>query len=316
MTDQLPLRTSVGAGVRLGNSTTLDGLLDEVRGAEADGFDRVSLAHDPWSQDAGVGTPHKFVIEDFYGLSFAKPATHTRDYLSTLLPLLADHALPKGQSRPMEVRFSVPGAGSPPVYLAALGPKMLNIAGELTSGTITWLTPASVIRDHIRPVMDGAASGAGKPRPEVICGLPVCITDDAADARARIAKHFKEYEYAPSYRATMDRAGAAGPADVALVGTEKEVSARSRSWRRPGRTNCSPSSSATSPNGPAPGRCYSASPHLAPDGAGLRRPRTRRAESADSARRGPGLREPARHRHPVGRWLTGCSPVAQRYWTA
>lgn len=271
MSDQLPLRTSVGAGVRLGNSTTLDGMLEEVRRAEADGFDRIWLAHDPWSQDAlthvaiagrevprikigtavtatyprqpaalaqqaltvdaaiggrlvlGIGTSHKFVIEDFYGLSFDKPATHTRQYLGTLLPLLADHALPQGDGRPMEVRLTIPGAGSPPVYLAALGPKMLAVAGELTSGTITWLTPASVIRDHIRPLLDGAASGAGRPRPEVVCGLPVCITDDADDARARIAKRFKEYEYAPSYRATMDRAGAAGPADVALVGTEKEV---------------------------------------------------------------------------------------------
>ena len=272
MSDQLPLRTSVGAGVRLGNSTTLDGLLDEVRAAEADGFDRVWLAHDPWCQDAlthvalagrevpriqigtavtatyprhptalaqqaltidaaigegrlllGIGTSHKFVIEDFYGLPFDKPATHTREYLKTLVPLLADHVIPSGGGRPAEVRLRIPGAGSPPVYLAALGPRMLAVAGELTSGTITWLTPASVIRDHIRAVMDGAASSAGKPRPEVICGLPVCITDDPADARARIATHFKEYEYAPSYRASMDRAGAAGPADVALVGTEKEV---------------------------------------------------------------------------------------------
>jgi F420-dependent oxidoreductase-like protein len=273
MSDRLPLRTSVGAGVRLGNTTTLDGLLEEIRSAETDGFDRVWLAHDPWSQDAlthvavagrevprisigtavtatyprhpaalaqqaltvdaaiggrlllGVGTSHKFVIEDFYGLSFNRPAAHTREYLSTLLPMLADHALPKGADRPVDVRLTIPGAGSPPVYLAALGPKMLAVAGELTCGTITWLTPASVISDHIRPLLDGAASAAGRQRPEVICGLPVCITDDAADARSRIAKRFKEYEYAPSYRATMDRAGAAGPADVALAGTEKEVTA-------------------------------------------------------------------------------------------
>lgn len=267
------MRTSVGAGVRLGNSTTLDGLIEEVRAAEADGFDRIWLAHDPWCQDAlthvalagrevprieigtavtatyprhptalaqqalttdaaiggrlllGIGTSHKFVIEDFYGLSFDKPAGHTREYLGTLLPLLGDQVLPAGDGRPTEVRLRIPEAGSPPVYLAALGPRMLAVAGELAAGTITWLTPATVIRDHIRPRLDGAASSVGRARPEVICGLPVCVTDDADDARARIAKHFKEYEYAPSYRATMDRAGAAGPADVALVGTEKEVTA-------------------------------------------------------------------------------------------
>jgi F420-dependent oxidoreductase-like protein len=271
MSDLLPLRTSVGAGVRLGNSTTLDGLIDEVRRAEADGFDRVWLAHDPWCQDAlthvalagrevprihigtavtatyprhpavlaqqaltvdaaiggrlmlGVGTSHKFVIEDFFGLSFDKPATHTRNYLGTLLPLLAGEVIPRGDGRAMEVRLTIPGAGSPPVYMAALGPRMLAVAGELTAGTITWLTSATVIRDHIRPLLDAAASAADRPRPEVICGLPVCVTDDAADARSRIASHFKEYEYAPSYRAMMDRGGAAGPADVALVGTEKEI---------------------------------------------------------------------------------------------
>jgi alkanesulfonate monooxygenase SsuD/methylene tetrahydromethanopterin reductase-like flavin-dependent oxidoreductase (luciferase family) len=55
--------------------------------------------------------------------------------------------------------------------------------------------------------------------------LPVCVTDDADGARERAAQVFAIYGQLPSYRAMLDREGAAGPADVALVGDEKTVQA-------------------------------------------------------------------------------------------
>ena len=51
----------------------------------------------------------------------------------------------------------------------------------------------------------------------------MCVTDDAAAARATAAEVFAVYGHLPSYRAMLDREGAAGPADVAIVGTASEV---------------------------------------------------------------------------------------------
>ena len=67
---------------------------------------------------------------------------------------------------------------------------------------------------------------AGRPSPRVVCSLPVWVTDDPDGARARAAEVFAIYGELPSYRAMLDREGAAGPADVALVGDEDIVAAQ------------------------------------------------------------------------------------------
>ena len=51
----------------------------------------------------------------------------------------------------------------------------------------------------------------------------MCITDDPSGARERAAKEFAIYGTLPSYRAMLDREGAAGPADVAIVGDAATV---------------------------------------------------------------------------------------------
>jgi alkanesulfonate monooxygenase SsuD/methylene tetrahydromethanopterin reductase-like flavin-dependent oxidoreductase (luciferase family) len=53
--------------------------------------------------------------------------------------------------------------------------------------------------------------------------LPVCVTDDEAAARARAAKVFAIYDTLPSYKAMLDREGAGGPGDVAIVGDDAAV---------------------------------------------------------------------------------------------
>ena len=58
--------------------------------------------------------------------------------------------------------------------------------------------------------------------------LPVCVTDDPDAARVRADRIFAMYGQLPSYRAMLDREGAAGPADVAVVGSEEEVTAQIR----------------------------------------------------------------------------------------
>jgi 5,10-methylenetetrahydromethanopterin reductase len=57
----------------------------------------------------------------------------------------------------------------------------------------------------------------------VCASLPVCVTSDASAARARAAEEFAMYGSLPSYRAMLDREGATGPADVAIVGDAATV---------------------------------------------------------------------------------------------
>jgi 5,10-methylenetetrahydromethanopterin reductase len=172
----------------------------------------------------GVGTSHKIVIEDMFGYRFDQPVEHTREYLSILRPLL--HGQPasvKGDRLSANVALTVQAPGPVPLLLAALGPRMLRLAAELADGTVLWMTGPATVREHIVPTITAAARDAGRPSPRVVCILPVCVTSDPDAARAAAAKAFAIYDTLPSYKAMLDREGAAGPADVALVGDEAAV---------------------------------------------------------------------------------------------
>lgn len=172
----------------------------------------------------GIGLSHRIVIEDMYGYSFDAPAGHMSEYLSILLPLLeGDPVAFEGKTMRAGIGLSVPSAGQVPVLLAALGPQMLKLAGQRTAGTILWMTGPATVRDYIVPTINAAALEASRPIPRVVCILPVCVTDDPDGARARAARVFDIYGHLPSYRAMLDREGADGPGDVAIVGDEDQV---------------------------------------------------------------------------------------------
>jgi len=178
----------------------------------------------------GIGLSHQVVIENVFGHSFDKPARHMREYLSILVPALQGEQVTFEGETMKASTFGPLGisASAPPVLVAALGSLMLGLAGRLASGTITWMTGPTTVEQHIVPTIEAAARDAGRSRPEVCVGLPVCVTDDADAARAKAAEVFAIYGNLPSYRAMLDREGATGPADVAIIGTEAEVVAQVR----------------------------------------------------------------------------------------
>jgi F420-dependent oxidoreductase-like protein len=174
----------------------------------------------------GIGLSHQIVIESMLGLSYEKPARHMREYLAVLMPLLHGEAVSfTGETISTNAALSVTGIPAPPVLVAALGPVMLKLAGTVADGTVTWMTGPATLESHIVPTITAAASEAGRPTPRVAVGLPVCVTDDAAAARELAAAQFSVYGILPSYRAMLDREGADGPADVAIVGDEATVAA-------------------------------------------------------------------------------------------
>lgn len=176
----------------------------------------------------GIGTSHKMVVEGNFGFSFARPARHMREYLSVLVPLLREGKV-HVEGETITARYQATGARPsrpPSVLLAALAPRMLELAGTYADGTILWMTGPTTIREHIVPTMGSAAAAAGRPAPRVLCNLPVCVTSDPQAAHARADKIFAIYGRLPSYRAMLDREGAASPGDVAIIGAAEEVAGR------------------------------------------------------------------------------------------
>jgi alkanesulfonate monooxygenase SsuD/methylene tetrahydromethanopterin reductase-like flavin-dependent oxidoreductase (luciferase family) len=70
------------------------------------------------------------------------------------------------------------------------------------------MTGPATIKSHVAPSIRTAAEEAGRPAPRIAVGLPVCVTDDPAAARACAAEEFAIYGMLPSYRAMLDKEGA------------------------------------------------------------------------------------------------------------
>jgi F420-dependent oxidoreductase-like protein len=186
----------------------------------------------------GIGLSHKIVIEDMYGYDFSRPLLHMREYLAVLMPLMERRpASFTGTTVRANIGLTTPGEGRVPVLLAALGTQMLRLAGQQADGTILWMTGPATVRDHIVPAITEAAAAGGRPAPRVVCILPVCVTNDPDGARERAARVFAIYGELPSYRAMLDREGASGPGDVAIVGGEDAVGAQIHALRDAGVTD-------------------------------------------------------------------------------
>lgn len=170
----------------------------------------------------GIGLSHKVMIEDNLGLSYDRPARLMREYLAVLAPLLKGERVRfSGELYKVNVGMSMQATPAPvSVLLAALGPAMLNIAGEYGDGTITWLAGLDTLEKHVAPTITKAARNGGRPAPRIVAGLPIMLTNDPDGARKILAKELGFYNAFPSYRAMLDREGAASPADVAIVGGE------------------------------------------------------------------------------------------------
>jgi F420-dependent oxidoreductase-like protein len=185
----------------------------------------------------GIGLSHQIVIENMFGLSFDKPVRHMREYLSVLMPLLHDGICSfQGETISTNISVGVEPRLTPKVIIAALGEQMLRIAGSAADGTVTWMTGPQTLAAHTVPTITAAAETAGRPAPIVATSLPVCITTDIDAAKERAAQEFQVYGFLPSYRAMLDREGAEGPADVAIVGDEATVEKRVRALADAGVT--------------------------------------------------------------------------------
>jgi F420-dependent oxidoreductase-like protein len=169
----------------------------------------------------GVGPSHKQIIEDVYGLSYDRPAHHTREYLTALRAELSGTG-----------HVQVPGAQAPPVLLSALGPMMLRIAGELADGTITvWTTPAT-IADHIRPRIDAVAKD-----PRVVATVMLSVTARPDAVRDEIAGAVGFASDFASYRTLLDRQGQSNVAETVVAGDEDTVAAAVRAYADAGATD-------------------------------------------------------------------------------
>ena len=200
----------------------------------------------------GIGPSHRNVAEGWYGASYEGVIHHVREYVEVLeavnraqddanhgrgLANMGGRVHHEGEQYPVESLLGVPGAEPVPIYLAALAPLMLKLAGERAEGTITWMCDERAIETHVVPRLTAAAEGVGRPVPRVIGGLPLAVCSDREQGLAAAEARYGGYRDIPTYARALARGESHSPAQVAAVGTEEQVVERLRSYEAAGVTD-------------------------------------------------------------------------------
>ena len=187
----------------------------------------------------GIGVSHETSMSAL-GFDWSAPVRHAREYSTCLSALLIGDEVTFSGTEYSLSGAVVPVAAlttAPPVLLAALGPRMLRVAGASSDGTILWLSGARYVRTVVIPEITSAAERAGKPSPRVVAGAPVCVTDDPVGTFKRASNALRGIGSRPVYRTVLDLNGSSDPAEVALIGDEQAVAARLDEMQEAGATD-------------------------------------------------------------------------------
>ena len=180
----------------------------------------------------GIGLSHPPVIEKMLGLSYARRASHMREYVEVLLPILDGKPVSfQGDEYRVEFPTNVPPSPRVPLLIAALGDRMLEIAGSRSEGTLLWMVGPRTIERHIAPQIRKAAREAGRPDPRIVAGVHMALVSNTEEARAKLDSMLGMYRMMPSYKAMLDLEDAQSISDVALVGDEAILDAGLRRLR-------------------------------------------------------------------------------------
>jgi probable F420-dependent oxidoreductase len=173
----------------------------------------------------GLGVSHQPMVDFVKGQHYDRPLTKMSTYLDAM------DAAPYMSPKPERTTR----------VLAALGPKMLELCGARTDGTILWMADEKAIESHVVPRLTAAASTAGRPSPRVVAGIPICLcADDEVDvAVARANRLLSEAEVSPNYQRLLDQGDAKQVGDLLAAGSESSIEKRIRSFADAGVTDIS-----------------------------------------------------------------------------
>lgn len=186
----------------------------------------------------GLGVSHKVTVENWFDSKIEKPVTQMREYAGIVRAILRGEESSAGTFFNSKFAFmGYPPRPELPLYIAALSPKMLQLAGEVADGVMLWLCNPDYIRDTVIPEVTKGREKAGKTIEgfDVVAAVPTAVSDDPDAARDAFRKDLIPYASLPFYRRMLDASGfgddlarfddgmAAGDVPKALAGLSDEL---------------------------------------------------------------------------------------------
>ncbi len=158
----------------------------------------------------GLGVSHRPVVEGWHGQTIDRPVAEMREYAGIVRAILRGEEPPAGAK--WRTGFQLSGLDprpALPIYVAALSPGMLRLAGEIADGVILWLCTPPYVRDVVIPMVREGRERAGKTLEgfDVVSAVPAAAVEDPADAHASLRRELIPYFGLPFYRAMLERSG-------------------------------------------------------------------------------------------------------------
>lgn len=154
----------------------------------------------------GLGTSGRSGMEQTLGANFRAPLSQLREYIRIEKALLQQGSV-DFSGRFYEAHTSLSSPVNVPVMAAALGVHAFQLCGAESDGAISWVCPVSYLRDVALPAMRVGADRAERPVPPLVAHLPVCVHDDANEAREAVRHQFAIFPRAPFYQNMFIAAG-------------------------------------------------------------------------------------------------------------
>ncbi|MCH8074828.1 MAG: LLM class flavin-dependent oxidoreductase [SAR324 cluster bacterium] len=179
----------------------------------------------------GLGASAEGMIEGWHGIPYQKPLTRVRETTLALQAMLAGERSDfAGETLTTKGFKLLPPLKAPvPVYLAALRPKMLELAGELADGVVMHLAPMSLLPGMLASVAAGAKrSGRELSSLDIACRFNVVMAKNKAEAMEPAREFIQRYFTAPIYRRFFEWCGFEAEAEAFEKGFREKDRAATR----------------------------------------------------------------------------------------
>ena len=172
----------------------------------------------------GLGCSSETIVNRWNGVPFEKPLTRVRETVTLVRSMLkGERSSFNGKTvRSEGFRLTSPPPQPVPIYVGALRPPMLRLAGEVGDGVAVNLFPARALPRMITEIEAGAAkSGKSAKDMEIVCRFQTWVTDDAKGARAVLRRFMAGYFTTSVYNAFAE-----------WCGFEEEARAMREAWAK------------------------------------------------------------------------------------
>jgi alkanesulfonate monooxygenase SsuD/methylene tetrahydromethanopterin reductase-like flavin-dependent oxidoreductase (luciferase family) len=158
----------------------------------------------------GIGVSHRQMMTGALGLDMGSPLLTMREYVAVLRSALSGKVEHSGARYRVSWQSGLPRLPEPPpVFVAGLSAKMLELAGEIADGAILWLCAPAYVREVVIPAIARGRAKAGKSPEgfEVVASVPVAHTDNVEATTALFKEELTRYLRLPFYRAMLAASG-------------------------------------------------------------------------------------------------------------